>query len=132
MELRLDLEDESGNKIVMNYQEFRVDGSENKYQLHISGLTLSGQHDFMAPHNNMYFTTKDRDNDHHDDKNCAQVHKGGWWYKKCYYTNPNGLHDPNADNDAYIAVYDGSSVIYYPSYEMKIRPKSCPLPLLCD
>ena len=40
----------------------------------------------------MKFTTKDRDNDVHNGKNCALAFKGGWWYKRCHAANPNGLY----------------------------------------
>ena len=49
MELRMDLEDESGNKITWTYQEFRVEGPENKYRLHIGeGEGTPGTRDHMA------------------------------------------------------------------------------------
>ena len=37
VELRIDMEDENGTKITWTYQEFRVEGPENKYRLHIGG-----------------------------------------------------------------------------------------------
>ena len=40
VELRFDLEDESGNKFNRTYQQFRVEGPENKYRLHIGEETL--------------------------------------------------------------------------------------------
>ena len=42
----------------------------------------------------MMFTTKDRDNDGHDTKNCAETKQGGWWYKNCVKSNLNGLYLP--------------------------------------
>ena len=87
VELRFDLEDERGNKVTRTYQEFRVEGPENKYRLHIGGGdTPTGAHDFMAISNNRYFSTKDRDS------SCAIREKGAWWWGYCGHTNPNGLH----------------------------------------
>ena len=64
MELRMDMEDESGNKITWTYQEFRVEGPENKYRLHIGGGEgTPGTTDLMSYNNNRYFSTEDRDND---------------------------------------------------------------------
>ena len=78
MELRFDLEDESGNKVTRTYQQFQVEGPENKYQLHIGGGdTPIGANDFMALHNDMYFSTKDKDNDN-GSVHCAVAYKGGW------------------------------------------------------
>ena len=129
VELRFDLEDESGNKVTRTYQEFRVEGTENKYRLHIGGGdTPAGARDFMAYHNNRYFSTKDRDNDGWSVRNCAsaELYKGGWWWGVCGHTNPNGLH---SSSTTYYrpSIYTRSGWVYYPNYEMKIRPKSCSL-----
>ena len=124
VELRVNLEDEEGSKITRTYQEFKVEGPENKYQLHIgNGDTPTGTRDFMATHNNRYFTTNDIDNDRWYGS-CAQKHRGGWWWDCCGHTNPNGLHHSSTASSR-ISVNVGSSWIYYPHYEMKIRPKSC-------
>ena len=40
----------------------------------------------------MSFTTRDRDNDVDNGKNCALAYKGGWWYSACHSANPNGLY----------------------------------------
>ena len=126
VELRFDLEDESGNKVTRTYQEFRVEDAENKYRLHIGGGdTPAGAFDFMAHSNNRYFSTKDRDNDIWR-SNCASDRKGGWWWGNCGYTNPNGLHSSSTIRNRPSA-YTGSSFVYYPNYEMKIRSKSCSL-----
>ena len=37
------------------------------------------------------FTTKDRDQDEHENVNCSDAYNGGgWWFKRCYYVNLNG------------------------------------------
>ena len=126
VELRFDLEDESGNKVTRTYQQFRVEDPENKYQLHIGGGdTPAGAFDFMAHHNNRYFSTKDRDNDAWG-SSCAIRDKGGWWWGNCAHTNPNGLHSSSTTRNRPSA-YTVSSWVYYSNYEMKIRPKSCSL-----
>ena len=40
----------------------------------------------------MRFTTKDKDNDVDNGKNCALAYKGGRWYNYCHDANPNGLY----------------------------------------
>ena len=125
VELRFDLEDESGNKVTRTYQEFRVEDTKNKYRLHIGGGdTPAGVLDFMAHSNNRYFSTKDRDNDA-TGSNCASYRKGGWWWGSCGHTNPNGLHSSSTTHHRPSATT--GSWVYYPNYEMKIRPKSCSL-----
>ena len=132
VELRLDLEDEDGNKLTSTYQEFRVEGPKNKYRLHIGGAySLDGSNDLMFHTNNMYFSTKDRDNDVFQG-NCAKdVHHGAWWYAGCALSNPNGVHNATASINHRIYArprsYSGSGSVYFPNYEMKIRSKSCPL-----
>ena len=127
VELRIDLQDEQGNKLTWVYQQFSVDGADQKYRLHIGqGTGTPGSRDNMAgPHslNNMYFTTFDRDNDANG-INCAELCKGGWWYRSCHNSNLNGLHTSNTITQR-IVWLKGSSWIYYPSVEMKVRQKTC-------
>ena len=74
VELRIDLQDEQGNKLTWVYQQFRVDGPDQKYRLHIGqGTGTTGSFDAMAGSyslNNMYFSTFDRDNEQNGE-NCA-------------------------------------------------------------
>ena len=106
MELRIDLQDEQENKVTWVYQQFSVDGMAGGQSL-----------------NNMYFSTFDHDNDENGG-NCAATYKGVWWHRSCYTAN---LNNPHAGNSAVnrITWYDGSKWVYYPSVEMKVRPKTC-------
>ena len=134
VELRIDLQDEQENKVTWVYQQFSVDGAGQKYRLHIGQGTgtPSGSFDAMAYHNNMYFITFDCDNDQNS-RNCAASYKGGWWYNRCANSNLNSQH--TASNTAYthqrVAWYNGSKWVYYPSVEMKVRPKTCQHPQQC-
>ena len=47
--------------------------------------------DSLSYHKGMQFTTNDRDNDEWSG-NCAQTHKGAWWYTGCHTANLNGLY----------------------------------------
>ena len=130
VELRIDLQDEQGNKVTWVYQQFRVDGPDQKYRLHIGqGTGTPGSNDAMAIHNDAFFTTFDRDNDVWR-SNCAVLFKGAWWYQACFSCNLNGPHipitpPPPSPTANRIVWNNGSQWVYYPSVEMKVRPKTC-------
>ncbi|GLD51303.1 angiopoietin-related protein 3-like protein [Lates japonicus] len=46
----------------------------------------------MTNHTGMMFSTKDRDNDNHQEFNCANNYTGGWWFNACGDTNLNGRY----------------------------------------
>ena len=134
VELRIDLQDEQGNKVTWVYQQFSVDGPDQKYRLHIGqGTGTPGSDDGMAVRshslNNMYFTTFDRDNDQNGG-NCAASFMGGWWYNSCTHSNLNGRHTASSTQNR-IGWLTGSQWVYYPSMEMKVRPKTCKHPQQC-
>ena len=131
VELRIDLQDEQGNKLTWVYQQFSVDGPDQKYRLHIGqGTGTSGSFDAMANHNNMSFSTFDHDNDQNSG-NCAGSHRGGWWYSSCHKSNLNGRH--TASNAQHrVAWLTGGQWVYHPSVEMKVRPKTCQHPQQCS
>ena len=131
VELRIDLQDESGNNQTWTYDSFTVDGPDNRYQLHVgAGVGVPAGRDSFHPHNNAVFSTRDRDNDI-SSTSCAQTYRGAWWYRACFSSNLNGPHDPitpppqGSPTANRIMWYNGSSFIYQPFVEMKVRPKSC-------
>ena len=64
---------------------------EQLYRLNIAGYTGTAG-DSLDVHNDLPFTTKDRDNDLRSDGNCASIHRGAWWYNSCHNSNLNGLY----------------------------------------
>ena len=130
VELRIDLQDEQGNKVTWVYQQFRVDGPDQKYHLHTGqGTGTPGSFDAMAYDNNLNFSTFDRDNDQNSG-NCAASLKGGWWYNNCHKSNLNGPHTASHHTKRVVWL-NGGKWVYYPSVEMKVRPKTCQHPQQC-
>ena len=78
--------------------------------------------DSLAYHNQMQFTTKDRDNDP-DGSNCATQYAGAWWYKHCYTSNLNGRYLGAGRRDFTGTIWRGWRSYYsLKKSEMKIRP----------
>ena len=109
----------------LSYHHFRVGPACDDYQLRISefsGNTTDPIGSFSL--NNMKFTTRDRDNDRWNGKNCA-VHiignAGGWWRHSCSNIFPN--HQYNN----YYSVHLNGQWHSLPFIEMKIRPLDCKL-----
>ena len=92
--LRVDLEDfEEVTKHAI-YDSFKVSDSSKGYKMNVSGYRESpgAAGDNLKHHSGMKFTTKDNDNDKDSRHNCADLHKGGWWYKACHESNLNGQY----------------------------------------
>ncbi|KAH9488833.1 Ficolin-1 [Bulinus truncatus] len=119
-ELRIDMEFQS-NKYFAQYEDFYIDSEEKKYRLHISGFSGNVVDELMT-HNNMAFSTADRENDIQPIMHCAEVYNTGWWYQGCHRVNLNGHF--------HLAGQNGQSVVWanlttyfqtLSSVEMKIR-----------
>ncbi|XP_026102984.1 microfibril-associated glycoprotein 4-like [Carassius auratus] len=89
--LRVDLEDFDGSKGFALYSSFSVGPEADGYKLHVSGFKNGGAGDSLAYHNDQKFTTLDKDQDFND-KNCARVYLGAFWYNACHHANPNGVY----------------------------------------
>ncbi|XP_020908817.1 fibrinogen-like protein 1 [Exaiptasia diaphana] len=91
-ELRVDLDDFEGNTRYAEYDTFIVGDEGDNYRLTL-GKYSGNAGDSLSPwHNNMAFSTKDRDNDINKDENCAIENHGGWWYAACHQVDLNGLY----------------------------------------
>ncbi|KAM7168637.1 fibrinogen alpha chain [Macrochelys suwanniensis] len=98
--LRVELADWAGNEA---YAEYNIHvGSESEgYVLSVSAYegtagdaliigSVEEGSEYTA-HDNMKFSTFDRDSDQWEE-NCAEVYGGGWWYNNCQATNLNGIY----------------------------------------
>jgi len=120
--LRVELEDWSGSRVYAKYGRFNVGDEQTQYRLEVGSYSGTAE-DSLAYHNNMAFSTKDRDNDRYSE-HCAVSWTGAWWYKSCHHSNLNGKYLGNK-RDSRGAVWDafrGSLSLKFT--EMKLRPSS--------
>ena len=117
MKVRFDLKRTDGTSLTWTYNNFVVDGPDNQYTLHIGNPQQTG-FDYMAYHNGMKFSTRDRDNDKsYASCSTAYYDNVGWWFNSCYHvylTAPVGARATKKSQ-----AYDYA--------EMKVRPLSCDL-----
>ena len=88
--LRVELEDWDRVRQYAKYGRFNVADEQTQYRLQVSSYSGNAG-DALKYHNNMAFSTKDRDNDQ-SSSNCAVSYTGAWWYKSCHYSNLNGKY----------------------------------------
>ena len=121
-EMRMDIKLANGTNIFLQYEQFKVASAKYKYKLTIGGFQGTTT-DPMAHHNEMYFSTRDSDNDQHGSINCAQyLHHGpggGWWYNQCITIQPNVKY-----KDTYGVLLNGPWHVFH-FIEIKIRPHNC-------
>uniref|UniRef100_UPI00398F5D07 fibrinogen beta chain n=1 Tax=Pristiophorus japonicus TaxID=55135 RepID=UPI00398F5D07 len=108
-ELLFEMQDWKDDKLTAYYTKFLVQSEINKYRLSVDGYSgiagntlmegakmLLGLNRTMTIHQNMMFSTYDRDNDRWEPgdpaKHCAREDGGGWWYNSCHSSNPNGRY----------------------------------------
>ncbi|KAK0065181.1 BpsFReD22.1 [Biomphalaria pfeifferi] len=97
-DLRIDLE-LNRKKYFALYKDFNVLSKTEKYKLKI-GKYSGNAGDSLSRHNNMYFSTFDRENDVQDNLNCAEDRSGAWWYADCHDSNLNGQWGRTSDKKA--------------------------------
>ncbi|CAG2214082.1 Angiopoietin-related protein 1,Ficolin-1-A,Angiopoietin-1,Fibrinogen C domain-containing protein 1,Ryncolin-1,Tenascin-N,Angiopoietin-related protein 6,Ficolin-3,Fibrinogen C domain-containing protein 1-B,Fibroleukin,Fibrinogen-like protein 1,Ficolin-1,Ficolin-1-B,Angiopoietin-4,Tenascin-R,Ryncolin-2,Techylectin-5B,Fibrinogen C domain-containing protein 1-A,Microfibril-associated glycoprotein 4,Fibrinogen-like protein A,Ryncolin-3,Fibrinogen gamma chain,Angiopoietin-2,Tenascin-X,Ficolin-2,Fibrinogen alpha len=93
-ELRVNLEDFNSDRAYAKYSSFYIGDRSTNYKLKVKGYSGTAG-DSLTPHNNLAFTTKDKDNDSHSSANCAKHSRGAWWYYACHVSNLNGLYVGN-------------------------------------
>ncbi|XP_062298602.1 microfibril-associated glycoprotein 4-like isoform X2 [Scomber scombrus] len=125
-EIRVDMEDFSGNKVFARYSSFSIDPESHGYRLHVSGFTNGGAGDGLTFHNGQKFSTFDKDQDSSSRVNCARKYLGAFWYNSCDNANPNGVYRWGADdtiNRVGVEWYNWKGRNYsLKTISMKIRP----------
>ena len=120
--LRVELQDWNGVRAYAKYGKFNIGDEQAQYRLEMGSYSGTAG-DSLAYHNNMAFTTKDRDNDRNG-ISCAVQYTGAWWYNGCHSSNLNGkyLGDKNDNRGLRWAVFRGTLSLKFT--EMKLRPTS--------
>uniref|UniRef100_A0A3Q3VL84 Fibrinogen C-terminal domain-containing protein n=1 Tax=Mola mola TaxID=94237 RepID=A0A3Q3VL84_MOLML len=88
--LRIDLEDWKEEKYWAEYN-FSLEDPSKDYILHVSHFS-GDMPDALANSTGMRFSTKDRNNEHHQSSKCSRNYTGGWWFNSCGDTNLNGRY----------------------------------------
>lgn len=108
-ELLFEMRDWNDDSVTAHYSKFVVQSEVNKYRLSVNGYSgvagntliegaksLFGINRTMTIHQDMMFSTYNRDNDGWEPENptkqCAREDGGGWWYNRCHSANPNGRY----------------------------------------
>ncbi|KAL3847230.1 hypothetical protein ACJMK2_018152 [Sinanodonta woodiana] len=73
-----------------SYSSVTVGDENSKYILRVAGYSGDAG-DSISEHNNMFFSTQDKDNDIRN-ISCAATYFGAWWYNACHASNLNGLY----------------------------------------
>ncbi|XP_072289826.1 microfibril-associated glycoprotein 4-like [Eucyclogobius newberryi] len=124
-ELLVEMEDFEGKNASARYSSFSVGAECDGYKLSVSGFTDGGAGDCLTYHNNMNFSTFDKDQDLNSGS-CSKSYIGGFWYKSCHHTNPNGVYRWGADATIYGIGVEWSTWRGYDyslkSFSMKTRP----------
>ena len=121
--LRVELEDWNGAKAYAKYGQISIGDEQAQYRLEVSSYSGTAG-DSLAGHNNMAFSTKDRDNDSWGSGHCAVSYTGAWWYNACHNSNLNGkyLGEKNDNRGLRWAGFRRSLSLKFT--EMKLRPSS--------
>jgi len=114
-ELMVHFETFIGSTRYAHYNQFFVGDASTNYRLYASEFSGNGG-DGLATHNQMMFTTRNRDNDN-SSSNCANNSKkrGDWWFNNCSVANLNGIYYP----ETYTGSNDG---IHWRRYRETDRP----------
>ena len=120
--LRVELEDWNGAKAYAKYGRFTIGDEQAQYRLDVGSYSGTAG-DSLASHNNMAFSTKDRDNDRLS-INCAVTFTGAWWYNACHNSNLNGKYLGEKNDNRGLRWIDFRGTLSLKFTEMKLSPSS--------
>uniref|UniRef100_A0A8D0L5Y8 Fibrinogen C-terminal domain-containing protein n=1 Tax=Sphenodon punctatus TaxID=8508 RepID=A0A8D0L5Y8_SPHPU len=123
--LRIDFRDFENEHVFAKYKSFKILGEKAKYELILGNFTGGTAGDSLSSHNNMPFSTRDRDNDKNIALNCPWRFRGAWWYNSCHTSNLNGIYWIGKQEEFATGINWLTGKGYYYSYKftvMKLRP----------
>ena len=120
--LRVELEDWNGVRAYAKYGKLKIADEQAKYRLEVGSYSGTAG-DSLTSHNNMAFSTKDRDNDNWGN-NCAVTWTGAWWYRYCHNSNLNGKYLGRKSDNRGARWRGFRSSLSLKFTEMKVRPSS--------
>ncbi|NWX09340.1 FGL1L protein, partial [Caloenas nicobarica] len=87
-QVRFIIQDSTDSTSFADYNLFSVEDESHGYRLRLGSYTGTAGDAMTSDnpktmHDNMKFSTKDRDQDTYS-KNCAYSYEGGWWFSACY------------------------------------------------
>ena len=121
--LRVELEDWGGAKAYAKYGKFNIGDEQAKYRLEVGSYSGTAADSLTDHHNDIAFSTKDRDNDNYE-SNCAVSSTGAWWYNRCQNSNLNGRYLGKQHDDTGLRWYYFRRNLSLKFTEMKLRPSS--------
>ena len=87
-----------GTLYYAKYGRLSIRDEQAQYRLDVGSYSGTAG-DSLARHNNMAFSTKDRDNDISGSRNCAVSIIGAWWYESSHDSNLNGNYVVEKQDD---------------------------------
>ena len=124
MEISVCLNNANINTCIINNRVLYHDIFPLRY-LHYLMFLLPYAGDSFTYHDNMMFTTVDRDNDYYGG-NCAVSYYGGWWHDACHLCKLNGKYGPgfvHRTEALYWHYFPMSEISYFTYADMKVKPE---------
>ncbi|XP_077861848.1 ficolin-2-like [Saccoglossus kowalevskii] len=117
-QLRVDMTEWDSTAHTVTHDSFAVGNETSKYILSVGNKIEGDLNDALSFHSGAQFSTTDQDNDNNVADDCADLCKGGWWYKKdipldmrCYTSHLNSNYDPGGTMCAF-----ERGIVYYTDY----------------
>lgn len=84
--LRVELFNDDDDLVFVEYEYFHINPKSDSYKLSVGDRVYGDLTEYLGSyHNDMKFSTFDKDNDEDQKTNCALANNGGWWFRNCYF-----------------------------------------------